>query len=73
VIGSTEVESKPRPALLPPVQARPPQAPPDEATQQKIRELAYQVYENRGRVDGYDVRDWLEAEATLRAQGKIAA
>lgn len=31
--------------------------------QQKIRERAYQLYEQRGRRDGHDVEDWLQAEA----------
>ena len=30
------------------------------------RELAFQLYEARGREDGHDVEDWLQAEAALR-------
>ncbi|HTZ76217.1 MAG TPA: DUF2934 domain-containing protein [Candidatus Aquilonibacter sp.] len=33
--------------------------------QQKIRERAYQLYEQRGRLDGHAVEDWLQAEAEL--------
>jgi len=31
--------------------------------EQRIRELAYQLYEERGRVNGYDIQDWPEAES----------
>jgi hypothetical protein len=39
----------------------------------RIRELAYRLYEERGRVDGYALLDWLEAEAIVRQRGKLAA
>ncbi len=29
----------------------------------EIRELAYKLYEDRGRIEGEALRDWLEAEA----------
>ena len=41
-------------ALLPP--------PRDE---EAVRRLAYTYYEERGRVDGYHLEDWLRAEAEL--------
>ena len=31
-------------------------------TEELIRERAYQLYERRGRADGHDLEDWLEAE-----------
>ncbi|MGZ4814243.1 MAG: DUF2934 domain-containing protein [Terriglobales bacterium] len=31
-----------------------------------IRARAYQLYEQRGRVHGYDLQDWLMAEAEVR-------
>ena len=31
-----------------------------------IRARAYQLYEERGRIDGHDVEDWLQAEAETR-------
>ncbi len=34
--------------------------------QQQIARLAFQLYEARGREDGHDVEDWLQAEAALR-------
>ena len=33
--------------------------------QDQIRARAYQLYERRGRDDGYDMEDWLQAEAEL--------
>lgn len=36
-------------------------------TEELIRERAYQLYERRGREDGHDVEDWLEAEAEILA------
>jgi hypothetical protein len=32
---------------------------------EEIAKLAYELYEERGRVHGYDVEDWLEAEWEL--------
>jgi len=40
----------------------------EESDQQEIARLAYRFYEERGRVDGYDVEDWLRAEALFREQ-----
>ena len=33
-----------------------------EDIQQKIRQRAYELYELRGRADGRDFDDWIEAE-----------
>ena len=30
---------------------------------EEIRRRAYEIYESRGREDGYDLDDWLRAEA----------
>ena len=38
----------------------------EERDEQKIARLAYEFYEQRGRVDGHDVDDWSRAEALLR-------
>ena len=35
-------------------------------THDEIAALAYELYEARGRADGFDVDDWLEAERRLR-------
>jgi DUF2934 family protein len=34
----------------------------------RIAELAYQLYEQRGRKDGHDIEDWIQAEQTIRAE-----
>jgi len=42
--------------------------------QQQIRELAYQLYEERGRADGNAQQDWIQAEAIiLGRKEKLAA
>jgi hypothetical protein len=33
---------------------------------EKIRERAYQLYEEHGRQDGHDVEDWLAAEGEIK-------
>ncbi len=33
--------------------------------EQKIRLRAYQLYEERGRIDGHALDDWLQAEAEV--------
>jgi DUF2934 family protein len=38
-----------------------------EITREMIEKKAYELYLARGRVDGADVNDWLEAERQLRA------
>ena len=45
----------------------------NETREAEIRELAYRLYEQRGRVDGYFTQDWLEAEASFLQQGKLVA
>jgi hypothetical protein len=41
--------------------------------QARIRDLAYQLYLQRGCEDGHDVEDWLEAESIVRQGGQLAA
>ena len=36
--------------------------------QQQISQLAFHLYETRGREDGHDIEDWLRAEAVLRRE-----
>ena len=38
---------------------------PAPSREESLRLLAYSYYEERGRVDGYELEDWLRAEATL--------
>jgi hypothetical protein len=40
----------------------------DVPTRDQIAHRAYEIYQNRGRVDGRDVEDWLAAERELRSQ-----
>ena len=41
--------------------------------QSQVRDLAYQLYLQRGCVYGHDVEDWLEAESIVRQGEKLAA
>lgn len=36
--------------------------PPDAEVEEQIRQRAYQLYEERGRLDGNEMEDWLLAE-----------
>ncbi len=38
--------------------------------QTRIAALAYVLYEQRGREDGYDLDDWLEAEQRIVSRGE---
>ena len=40
-----------------------------EKDQPRVAELAYVLYEQRGREDGHDLQDWLEAERRIVSQG----
>ena len=39
----------------------------DERIRARIAEQAYQLYEQRGCIPGYDTKDWLEAERLILA------
>jgi hypothetical protein len=39
----------------------------------EIRTRAYQIYEQRGRVDGHDLEDWLQAESETTTERREAA
>lgn len=39
---------------------------------EQIELRAYEIYVQRGRVDGTDVQDWLEAESELIAEAALA-
>lgn len=43
-----------------------------ELQDQIIRACAFQLYEQRGRADGHDLDDWLQAEAELSQVQKAA-
>lgn len=45
--------------------------PPTESgseVQEQIRRRAYELYEERGRTDGRDLEDWLQAESDVTQQ-----
>ncbi|PYX32443.1 MAG: hypothetical protein DMG80_07885 [Acidobacteria bacterium] len=44
-----------------------------ETRDSEIRQLAYKLYEERGRTEGQTLQDWLDAEAIIRQGGKVAA
>ncbi len=41
--------------------------------EERIRLRAYALFEQRGRLDGHDVDDWLQAEAELSRKAKTVA
>ena len=41
--------------------------------QEQVRRRAFELYEQRGREDGHDQEDWLQAEAELVQQRTKAA
>jgi len=41
--------------------------------EQQIRQHAYELYEQRGRTDGHDLDDWLQAEYEIRRKQAKAA
>ena len=45
-------------------------APADDINAQEVARMAYELYEQRGRVDGCDLEDWLRAEAIVRQRAK---
>ena len=40
--------------------------------EQQIRDRAYQLYQQRGRSDGHDLEDWLQAKSELTTGVKAA-
>ncbi len=40
----------------------------NRSMQEKIRERAYHLYEQRGRLNGHHVDDWLQAEEEFRRE-----
>ena len=38
----------------------------------QIRKRAYELYEQRGRIDGHEVDDWLQAELELNTMAAAA-
>jgi len=42
----------------------------NENDRDKIAQRAYQIYEERGKMQGSDFKDWLQAEKEISAQEK---
>ena len=40
---------------------------------EEVARVAYALYERRGRVDGHDLDDWLEAERIVQRQSRTDA
>lgn len=47
--------------------------PPDTEVEEQIRQRAYQLYEERGRLDGNAMEDWLVAEEEVLGSGQAKA
>jgi DUF2934 family protein len=41
--------------------------------EEQVRARAYDLYEQRGRADGHELDDWLQAEAELTSKSEKAA
>ena len=41
--------------------------------EERIRLRAYELYEQRGRIDGFALDDWLQAEAEIRGVPKLGS
>jgi hypothetical protein len=63
-----EIEKKP--STLAPKSDEPPVLIPIE---QQIQQRAYELYERRGRTDGHDLDDWLQAERGIKGTQAKAA
>ena len=44
----------------------------EESSGEEVRRRAYELYEARGRGDGHDQEDWLEAEAEITEMTQAA-
>ena len=62
---------KPKPSTLAPKSDEPAVLIPIE---QQIQQRAHELYEQRGRTDGHDLEDWLQAEREIKGRlGSAAA
>ena len=53
-------------ALRTPAKARSARKSTNGAETEEIARIAYELFERRGRVNGHDLQDWLEAERVVR-------
>ena len=61
---------KPKPSTLAPKSDKPTVLIPIE---QQIQQRAYELYEQRGRTEGLDLDDWLQAESEIKGTQANAA
>ena len=61
---------KPKPSTLAPKSDKPTVLIPIE---QQIQQRAYELYEQRGRTEGLDLDDWLQAEYEIKGKPANAA
>lgn len=54
-----------------PIPIRP--KPPNAEVEEQIRQRAYQMYEERGRLDGNAMEDWLTAEEEVLGSREVKA
>ena len=59
-------------AKKPKAEKRPP-ASPAEGHEEAVRHMAYLLYVERGHVEGYEIEDWLRAEALVSQQAAARA
>jgi len=60
------MKARPRAQSL--LETAPRKTEPVDGLQQRIRQRAYELYEQRAREDGHDVEDWLQAESEVTAR-----
>jgi len=68
--GSEVFPMKPKPSTLAPKSDKPTVLIPIE---QQIQQRAYELYEQRGRTEGNDLDDWLQAEYEIKGTQANAA
>lgn len=65
--ASTGASAAAQPSKVTSIESRPAHSNGDASLEDRIRFRAYELYEQRGRYDGFADQDWLRAEAELRA------
>ncbi len=49
-----------------------PEIDPESGSQESIRQRAYELYEQRGHLEGRELEDWLQAEAEVKEKAVAA-
>lgn len=61
------------PALTMKETPRPDSTPTEKKLEEQIRRRAYELYEARGRENGHDLEDWLQAEIDITGNATSSA